>query len=285
MRRAGRLAAVGVASVAALTLTRATTPAQPVSCGQTITQDARLEADLLDCSAGLTIGADNVTLDLAGHTIDGTGGPAGIDMPAFTSGVTVRNGTIREYEIGVYALDAEFNELRGLRLLANRVGIRLERGFDNRLLGNRIDGDPAGIGIELLGSSRNWIVVNRVSGGLQGVSMRTSPRSFPGAAGNVLFGNRLAGTSQDGIFLQGPFAGPPGASFPGATDTTLERNRASQNGDDGIDVEAPTTTLTRNVANQNADLGIEAVAGVTDGGGNRARGNGNPLQCVDVSCR
>ena len=34
------------------------------------------------------------------------------------------------------------------------------------------------------------------------------------------------------------------------------------------------------MANDNGDLGIEAVSGVTDGGGNRARGNGNPAQCV-----
>jgi hypothetical protein len=33
----------------------------------------------------------------------------------------------------------------------------------------------------------------------------------------------------------------------------------------------------------NADLGIEAL-GVTDGGGNRANGNGNPLECVGVAC-
>ena len=32
-------------------------------------------------------------------------------------------------------------------------------------------------------------------------------------------------------------------------------------------------------------LGIEAVFGVTDGGGNRAHGNGNPSQCTNVACR
>jgi uncharacterized membrane protein len=32
-------------------------------------------------------------------------------------------------------------------------------------------------------------------------------------------------------------------------------------------------------------FGIEAVPGVTDGGGNKASGNGNPLQCLNVFCR
>ena len=35
---------------------------------------------------------------------------------------------------------------------------------------------------------------------------------------------------------------------------------------------------------RNANLGIEAVTGVTDGGGNHAFGNGNPLQCLNVGC-
>jgi hypothetical protein len=43
--------------------------------------------------------------------------------------------------------------------------------------------------------------------------------------------------------------------------------------------------LTKNRAVRNGDLGIEAVAGVTDGGRNRASGNGDARQCVNVKCR
>jgi hypothetical protein len=43
--------------------------------------------------------------------------------------------------------------------------------------------------------------------------------------------------------------------------------------------------LTSNTANDNVDFGIEAVPGVIDGGGNRAFGNGNPLQCLNVVCK
>src|SRR5207253_2284237 len=35
---------------------------------------------------------------------------------------------------------------------------------------------------------------------------------------------------------------------------------------------------------RNVDFGIVAVLGVTDGGGNLANGNGNPLQCLNVFC-
>ena len=63
--------------------------------------------------------------------------------------------------------------------------------------------------------------------------------------------------------------------------------------DDGIDVDQATlsppqfhsATVARNKAHHNGDYGVEAVPGVTDGGGNKAHGNGNPLQCLNVSCR
>ena len=45
-----------------------------VTCGDVITQDTTLDSDLIDCPGdGLVIGADGVTLDLGGHTVDGTG--------------------------------------------------------------------------------------------------------------------------------------------------------------------------------------------------------------------
>ena len=69
-----------------------------------------------------------------------------------------------------------------------------------------------------------------------------------------------------------------------ASGTRLVANVATRSADDGIDVDSPATTVTANVAGDNADLGIEAVGGVTDGGGNRASGNGNPAQCVGVAC-
>jgi hypothetical protein len=66
--------------------------------------------------------------------------------------------------------------------------------------------------------------------------------------------------------------------------SVLLRNLVAGAGDDGIDVDSPTTTLTGNRARRNGDLGIEAVFGVIDGGGNRASRNGNPLQCLNVTC-
>jgi hypothetical protein len=64
----------------------------------------------------------------------------------------------------------------------------------------------------------------------------------------------------------------------------IEANQGHRAGDDGIDVRRVSTLVRTNTADRNADLGISAVAGVSDGGGNHAAGNGNPLQCIGVIC-
>jgi hypothetical protein len=83
-----------------------------VSCGDTITADTTLERDLLDCPTnGIVIGADDITLDLNGHTIGGDGQlvdpcPEGdfCDAGVFADGhdgVHVINGSVRDFATGV----------------------------------------------------------------------------------------------------------------------------------------------------------------------------------------
>jgi hypothetical protein len=88
--------------------------------------------------------------------------------------------------------------------------------------------------------------------------------------------NQVEGSTENGIEV---------GTIPGTAPTIIERNVTSANGEDGIRVTTTRAVITRNRANFNADFGIEAAPGVTDGGGNKARGNGNPAQCVNVRCR
>src|SRR6516164_4339124 len=70
-----------------------------VRCGQTISASTRLANDLVDCPGdGLVIGADNITLDLAGHSISGLNSPGseGIADNGH-GGITVKNGTISNF--------------------------------------------------------------------------------------------------------------------------------------------------------------------------------------------
>ena len=86
---------------------------QQLSCGDTITTDATLHHNLINCpNNGILIGADNVTLDLNYHRIDGDGafpaagcGPQDdCDLGVASighDGVTVMHGSVREFAIGV----------------------------------------------------------------------------------------------------------------------------------------------------------------------------------------
>jgi parallel beta-helix repeat protein len=89
----------------------------------------------------------------------------------------------------------------------------------------------------------------------------------------VLRGNLVRGAGGDGVRVESS-----------ATGSLLEGNLALRSTDDGFDI-AGSTTLTRNRAFRNGSFGINAGPDVTDGGGNRARGNGIAEQCTDnVAC-
>jgi len=93
------------------------------------------------------------------------------------------------------------------------------------------------------------------------------------ATRTLVLGNTLKRSGVDGIVVE-----------EGVEATRVIHNSSKRNGDDGIEVEAAGTLVARNTTNFNNDFGIDAVRGVIDGGRNRAKGNGNPLQCRNVSC-
>jgi parallel beta-helix repeat protein len=306
-----------------------------------ITQDTKLDSDLLNCPGdGIVIGADGITLDLNGHLIDGTGFPtsgAGVDNNAGRDGVTITGGRIQQFAAGVQLTNASDNVITRLTVTASPIGISVQGDSDRNVISrNAIDGggigllgdtdanlierntiaNPIGPGIQVLNGfpltppEQNRVERNTVTGGGEGISLDGAietaverntvsgtqrgisvtgfrNRIFQNAVSNnqsgIVFGqafetgvvkNDVSGNTGDGINVGSV-----------AQNTLLDQNTTNRNGDDGIDVESASTTLTQNTANFNADLGIEAVPGVTDGGGNKARGNGNPDQCLNVTCK
>jgi parallel beta-helix repeat protein len=133
--------------------------------------------------------------------------------------------------------------------------------------------EAGGFGILLDGADDSLVQRNAVRGGNGPAIFVTSLESQATSDRNVISHNVANSKLSDGILVNGD-----------ATATLLERNTANENGHDGIEISVAGTTVTGNTANFNQDLGIEAVPGVIDGGGNRARGNGNALQCTNVAC-
>jgi len=135
-----------------------------------------------------------------------------------------------------------------------------------------------GFGISVEGGTGNVIADNEVRRTLRhGISVRAYDPALP-IRGTIVRGNLTRGAALDGISVTLDGEGALGH-------TRLVRNRALASGDDGVDVRSKRATLKANLAHHNGDFGITAVAGVTDGGGNRARDNGNGAQCRNVDCR
>src|SRR5215208_3610545 len=355
--------------------------ASHVSCGDRITADTTLDADLVNCpNHGIVIGADDVTLDLNGHLVDGDGTPAAncdnqkepCDFGLFNDGhdgVTVMHGSVREFAAGVLFGTATgrardnrvlgvasttnefiglgiFSQIRGLvrnssgdgsldregnglalgdsthvRIVNNSFrhnahlgivtfdstrnliqgnlfarnadeGILMEGGDRFQVRRNRFVRDDITLGP----GSRNVISHNRISRPRDGIRVEKGHDNlvahnvvvdarhvgitlgihdpFIGGARNTVLGNLVKGSRVDGIVVVRKDRG-----------SLLTGNIVIGSGGDGFDVDSRATTLTGNRAVRNDDLGIEAVFGVIDGGGNKARANGNPLQCTNITCR
>lgn len=233
-----------------------------IQCGDVITQDTTLDSNLVDCPGdGLVIGADNITLDLNGHTVDGDGDArpglgcdTGIRNGGFDScshqdaghdGVTIRDGTVREFAHGVQVVIADHNSLLRLRLHDNSGfgGIATALMSNGRIEGNRaLDNNSAGIAIyEPLGRTtitRN--ILGRNSG--YGIEL------YGGVAGdrledNVAFSNRADGLLifyGIGLLIRRNLSfanrGAGMSLVDGAFDNHIEGNRVWDNGSTGIQI-------------------------------------------------
>src|SRR5918998_5929404 len=91
--------ALTLTAISCVAVTAPPAHAAAPSCGAVVMKSTTLRANLTNCPGdGLVIGADNLTLDLGGHTIDGTGatGSVGVLLMA-RHGVTVKRGRIKEF--------------------------------------------------------------------------------------------------------------------------------------------------------------------------------------------
>jgi parallel beta-helix repeat protein len=161
--------------------------------------------------------------------------------------------------------------VKGNRLVRNGGGITLGPGSHNVITRNHVSRGRDGIRIE---KGHNNLVAHNLVAHARRAGIRLGIKHpFLGGAHNVVRRNRVRDSRVDGFVV-----------VKKDRHSLLKRNVAKGAGDDGFDIESRSTTLTRNRAVNNGDLGIEAVFSVIDGGGNKAHGNGNPLQCLNIVC-
>jgi parallel beta-helix repeat protein len=200
---------VAFAATGAMALGGQPSSASHVSCGDTITADTTLDNDLLDCpSNGIVIGADDVTLDLNGHTIAGDGEAVrrcrrgefcdtGVVNDGH-DGVTVRDGSVGKFFAGVFVGRARQNRVLGISSSRNqffgfviadssRSVVRDSAGNDNPA--------PDGDGIAIFASRRLRIVGNSFRRNALGMHVEDST--------NILIArNRFARNTDPGILME-----------------------------------------------------------------------------------
>jgi parallel beta-helix repeat protein len=198
---------------------------QTAQCGQRVTADFVLANDLTCTKDAFVINADNVTLDLGGHTLTGPGmGPQTWPQPQLDSvgvrtgghtGVRIRNGTISQFSTGIYFVDMEKssiedvtsernrygfyfhasngNAIRRSTVVANIYGLHLQDASDNLIEGNKLIrqtyNSPGGFGIYLYRGTRNRIVENTIENNVNWGLW------FSDAKGNTIFHNNVSGNS------------------------------------------------------------------------------------------
>ena len=273
-----------------ITPSKATAKSQGLYCGAYVTHDVTLQHDLYGCVAGgITIAKSGVTIDLNGHTITGLGEGFGISAMG-VSGVTVRNGTVTNFEAGLHLLgvskslvhDTRFslnsdasawvegstgNKFLRLTMTENGDGgFRLIGSSQNRIAGSTISGaSDSGVGLEGL-SSFNRLVKNKVTLAGEGVKIDDG-------TGNRVFRNTLSHNGGAGVEVASE-----------AHSTRINENKTHFNGADGIFVEAFGAQINRNHSGCNGGLGIKATQ-LAVGKDNVAAANGDNVGCAGVACR
>jgi hypothetical protein len=288
-----------IAALALVALWPAQATATHVQCGEVITQDTKLDNDLLNCppdlepnpppfKAALTIGADNVTLDLNGHTIGTTvvfagTDTKGIDDSAGHSGLTVKNGTITGYERSVL-INGGADDLVTNVNLSGRGGVEARNVSGLQITRSDIPGGAlGGIAVEDVDPLR--IEDNVVTGAFGGISVFSeNPSARIVIRRNVLdrddYAISLGGGSDTVVEHNSVTNSAYGIYAHGG----LIRHNLVERNWDGIRA-LGSAVVSHNTANYNFNLGIEADPSVIDGGGNKAKGNANPLQCLNVFCK
>jgi parallel beta-helix repeat protein len=109
----------------------------------------------------IVVERDNIVVDGAGYTVQGTGSGTGIALSE-RSNVTIKNMTIKAFHYGIW-LDASsnYNSISGNNIIANNgYGIMLFSSSGNSISGNNITNNV--YGIDLYSSSGNSISGNNI---------------------------------------------------------------------------------------------------------------------------
>jgi parallel beta-helix repeat protein len=216
-----------------------------------------LTGNLSSTGNGITVNADNVTIDFNGFTISGLGKGTGLGYGIFMESkknVEIKNGSIKNFGAhGIY----EISDINGIghRIMRMRV-------LDNGGTGILLNGQSHLVH-ECTASGNSTYGIYAGGGSTVSSNMATGNSTYGiGASeGSTITGNTVRGNSGNGIYA--------------GEGSTVSGNAAIGNGKDGIHADSG-FTVSGNTAYGNAENGIYAGEGSTitgnTVGGNRENG-------------
>jgi hypothetical protein len=269
--RRGAIALATAAALAAVAAPQAS--AKQLTCGATITRSTKLTKDLTNCpGVGIRIGADDITLDLNGHTVAAAAKRNPKAHGILNKGhdrVTIKGGIVKGFgAYGVRLADAKRNVVRDMQMIGNFTGIGLVESSNNLVTHSQMSGSRF-VGVNLTGGGHNRVVANSITASVGlGVLVQTSVNDH--GSDNRILDNVIEG---NGIQVN-----------PGQASARIAGNTIRHAGFAGIAAFEPSTIIERNTSSDNRGVGIFAPNGAVDRGGNGATGNGQQPECVGVAC-
>jgi parallel beta-helix repeat protein len=260
---------LGVVALLAAALVLLSAPASSYGrsaarCGKVVTANFTLTHDLLNCPGdGLVVGANGITINLNGKTLDGVSIGAGIVNNGFDR-VTIRNGRIQGFNYGVWLRpETKLNVVTGLTVTTSEyAGVQLTNAdWNNRITRNIIE-LQAGEGVAIAeGSSGNVVSHNKI---------RTNEANgvyILGSAGNRIVRNKITGNSDRNLrldkahnnrVLRNTFArgGDAAVELTESNQNVLARNKITTSGDAGFVLSHSNgNRLLANTATSSSDAG------------------------------
>lgn len=144
----------------------------------------------------IKINSNGITLDGNGHTLKGKDESIGIYLDK-VSGITIRNLSVRDFDIGILMMNSLNNTLIGNNASNNFVGIYLDNSKNNTLSRNNLTRNDYN-GINLYSSRNNTLIGNSASDNSYGINLYNS--------GNNLLKNNMMTENAYNFVLYGDIA-------------------------------------------------------------------------------
>lgn len=191
----------------------------------------------------IVVERDNIVVDGAGYTLQGTGTGTGIYLLE-RNNVTITNVKVKAFREGIYLWNSSNNNLSMNIITNGYIGILLGGSSNNSISGNNVrlstrpTPDDVASGVTILySSSYNTISGNSIENAFEGVQLQSSS-NYNSVSGNDVknnyYGIGVVDSNYNSISGNTVTSGKVGIDFERCSNNIVCRNNITENNDNGI---------------------------------------------------